>query len=461
MTEVETSVFGNPMTLSAALLARGFLVEAIGCRIYLTDNAYLYRRGYPHERNFPSDPEFLAENLERMGLDGLSRNTDGQRPFRLNHQDQTLSQQQISILFDYRHIGGEASYDYGQDTHEYFRRRIHGLKVPTAALDPHIALLIKAFSAVGCFSFSSCEGELASSRHGVCALHVSFVGQINADWAGQLIQHARDAGVQLPALSVDTAKRHLEETLSNKPGAPRNISHARRQAIDLGRFLYDRRINLRQMRAQWMEHVQPSETEVSAPKTEIQQAVEFRVRLSDSTGFFVEFTIDGFRALEKRCRTIFETWLELNPEGKRKGGRFDWFNKKADETEASWLQAQGKLRAVERSLSKEVNDLSQNEALALMKEARSLKEQADRFSDKLRLLLTPVLQIQVATPSEQEWRTPWGDSKPVRIRLARSANADSPKQWSFLIRRTSVSGKTATSESWLLLWMGFREAFKT
>lgn len=458
VTKAETHLLSQPATLSAALLARGFLVETIGPRIYLTNNSCLYRSVNPHEPNVPSDPVFLAANLERIGLGGLSKNNDRQRPFSIDHPDQTLCEKQVATLFDHNYCGGEVSYEGGTDSCDYFRRYVHGPKVPTAALDANIALLVKAFSAVGCLTFSSCEGELASDRHVVSPLYVWFVGAMSTAWAEWLLQHARDAGIQLSALSIDTANRRIEEILSDKPGEPRNIMLARKQAIDLGCFLYGRRVHLRQVRIKWMEHYQPSETEVSAPTPTVRQVVEFRVRLSDSTGFCVEFRVDGFRALEKRCRRAFSTWLEMNPAGKRK---LDWPDTtELSKTEEHRLKVQDELLVVERSLLDGTdNSLPKNETAKLLRKVHSLKEQADRLSSQLRLISTPALYIEISKLGEQQkWCSPWGDSKPVRIRIARTASGHHPDQWRFFIRRTAFSGRTATIDSWVLLWMGMREA---
>ncbi|MBK59576.1 MAG: hypothetical protein CML01_12330 [Pseudomonas sp.] len=458
MTELTAQLLSHPVMLSSALLARGFLVDLIGKEIFLTDNACLHGSEPGFRRTYPSDAVFLAITLSRIGLDGLSRTDDPVRPLKLIHGDQMLTDSQVSALFDHKHVQRQTSYLSDMEAPYYFRRRLHGIKVPTSVLDPHVALLVKALSAAGCFSFSSCDGHESDAPCGAMPLEVSLVGEMSTAWAKHMLAQAAGAGIQFSELRLNYGSWCLEEHLTAAGLETRELVLVRRQAIELGQFLYSNRLRLRQERIRWMETFRPRGNENSAPMNTGREAIQFRVRLSDASGFAVEFTVRGYRELDERCRSAFSCWQTLNPYEKRKPW---WFaQKELDELDAKSMLAHEELRVRELGLREAVRPIEPCEISDFLQKTQAARQQDNRLSHLRQLRSAPVLQIEIAVPGEEGWRTPWGDSKPVRIRIVRTDSSDHPEHWRFVFRRTALKGRTSSTDSWLLLWMGFREAFR-
>lgn len=71
------------------------------------------------------------------------------------------------------------------------------------------------------------------------------------------------------------------------------------------------------------------------------------------------------------------------------------------------------------------------------------------------------VSIQAAKlESPGEWRTPWGDPKPVWLKASAMGSGKSgDSEWKILTRRRAKPKSDSVETSWLLLWMGIREAF--
>ena len=207
-----------------------------------------------------------------------------------------------------------------------------------------------------------------------------------------------------------------------------------------------------------METFRPRGNENSAPKNTGREAIQFRVRLSDASGFAVEFTVRSYRELDERCRSAFSSWQTLNPYEKRKPW---WFaQKELDELDAKSMLAHEELTVRELGLREAVRPIEPCDFSDFLHKTQAARQHDNRLSYLRQLRSAPVLQIEIAAPGQEEWRTPWGDSKPVRIRIRRTDSGDHPEQWRFVFRRTALRGRTSSTDSWLLLWMGFREAFR-
>ncbi len=461
MTETIAPSFSSSVNLSSALLARGFFVDLVGSDIYLTDNAYLRKTEHRAKRSLPDDAQFLAATLKRLGLGSLIETGNSALPFKLSHPDGILPAGQLLALFNYEHVRRKDRYPYGAEDHYLFRASIHGFKIPIAALDSRIALLVKALSATGCFTFSSCDGYPIPGPHdGPLSLHVLLAGEINTAWAAYMLNEAIKAGLQLSLLVLDYDCDYLGENLTEQTLATRKLAGARAQAIELGRFLYRNRLLFRQQRGRWAEtYLQriKNKKELTKPTPE---SIRFRVRLSDATGFIVEFTVEGFRDLEERCRSVFRAWLSLNPDGERKLGRYDPYLR--TEVEEDWKDAIEELASLETLMNKDAGAIGPQDRFAdLIMRMKTLRENAEVLAFQRQLNRTPVLNIEIAVPAQQpQWRAPWGDPRPVRIRVIRTGDEYHPDQWRFVFRRTALTGDKSAISSWLLLWMGFREAVR-
>lgn len=460
VTEKNKSLFSRPIKLSAALLARGFLVDLVGDDIYLTDNAYLPRSKYSSSWRFPDDEDFLTATLQRLDLGTLIRTGDSARPFRLSQPEQILDDQKLTSLFTHHHVSSGVLYPYGADDSDVFRVRAHGLKMPTASLDSHVALLVKALSAVGCFTHSSCDGYQVDGPYGCpTPLYVSLAGEISTEWARYLISQAIGAGAHLADLFIAEHEDYSGTITTEEDVAAKRLACTRRQAIELGWFLYNKRFLLRQQRIQWIKGYRSQagvveQVSVSAPARE---PVCFRVRLSDRTGFTVEITVGGFRELEANCRSVITSWLSINPYGIREREWHDQYQ--LDELIEYRLHIEDALTAL---LASDSDDQEiPGEYIRLHRKSLTLRGHADHLDHKRQRDLSPVLQIEITSPGQPaRWRVPWGDCKPVRIRVVRTGREIHPGDWRFVFRRTALSGRKSATDSWLLLWMGFREAFR-
>ncbi len=458
LTQTDKLLFSRPMMLSAALLARGFLVELVGDDIYLTDNAYLLQNKDKRNQAFPDDADFLAATMQRLNLGVLEKTGEPTRPFRLTQPDQIIRSQDLTTLFTYKHVWRKECYPYGAEDPYLFRTSIHGFKLPTASLDPHVALLVKALSATGCFTFSSCDGYcVGDTLNGPSPLYVSLAGEINTAWAQRMFNQALDAGIQLPDLQLDRPNDYLGEFLTKEAVATRELGSVRRQAIELGRFLYINRFLFRRLRNQWVEAYRSQAKAVNQVRAPAHEPIRFRVRLSDRTGFTIEFTVSGFRELEAGCRAVFTSWLSINPQGARQRKWSDQYQ--LDELTELRLHVEDALKVFLPSHPGEPDNAG--ECIRLYRRSLALRDHAEHLEQKRRRDLSPVLQIE-ATPLHQpaRWRAPWGDRKPVRIRVVRTDSNARSDNWRFVFRRTALSGRKSSTDSWLLLWMGFREAFR-
>ncbi|MFG3454864.1 hypothetical protein [Stutzerimonas stutzeri] len=460
VTETDEPLFNRPMKLSTALLARGFLVDLVDEEIYLTDNACLSQSKYSYNWRCHDDWGFLTATLRRLRLGTLIRTGESARPFRLSQPEQVLNEQKLSSLFTYQHVPSRPLYPDGADDPDVFRERPYGLKIPIAGLDSHVALLVKALSAVGCFTHSSCDGYQLDGPYGSPAsLYVSLAGEISTEWARYLINQAISAGANLPDLFIAEHEDYSGTITTEEDVAATRLACTRRQAIELALFIYNNRFLLRQQRIQWINDFRPqtgviNETSVSVPARE---PIRFRVRLSDRTGFMVEFTVSGFRELEADCRAVFTSWLLINPYGKRER---EWPDQhQLDELEEDRLHIEDALTALLAPDSGEPED--PDEYIRLHRKSLMLRGHAEHLDRRRQRDLSPVLQIEITSPGQPaRWRAPWGDCKPVRMRVVRTGANLHPDNWQFVFRRTALSGRKSTTDSWLLLWMGFREAFR-
>ena len=383
--------------LSSALLDRGFLIETIGQDIYLTDNAYLHDYKSSSRLSLQgghdqADSDFLRKMLEQLDLGGLKKTSSANRPLRLDACDQRLAPWQVDKLFRSRHVRQESGYNLFEARPSNFKRRVHGQKISVAVLDTHIALLVKGLSAVGCFTYSACEGHENHAVTGSLPLHVGLVGEASTAWALQLLADANMAGVVMPDLHIQGDM--LRERQASVDSEQRDLEKVRQQAVALGRYLYTHRQRLRSKRLLWAEQYQLSVAQdtdkASKDRLAEKKPRRFRVRLVDADDYAIEFTIDNYKTLETECRKALQAWLVLRRDS---------------------APAHVSIRAA-----------------------------------------------KLETPDE--WKTPWGDSKPVWLKvLSVEAKQCEKSELKILTRRRAKPKSDSVETRWLGLWMGIREAF--
>lgn len=281
--------------LSDALLDRGVLLEVCGKDIYLTDNIYFgppqhYDPDWSQHNAGPTDDCSVIRLLRQMGLgarlhelpratlrrkllqlerayddtvgayqrwqqlrDADKALTNRHLAFLLEQRDCQLDEKQLHQLFDQPHHQEEARGPgslWRGDGVRQFRQHPHSPKIPLALLDPHIAMLVKGLSAVGCYSYCSCQGYAGHEHQwGRQPLRIDFIDQINSDWARNLLHTALASGLALPDLMI--RGELLIETDSSLENPERNMQQLWQQATRFGRYLYDNRLALREERRGW------------------------------------------------------------------------------------------------------------------------------------------------------------------------------------------------------------------
>lgn len=117
-----------------------------------------------------------------------------------NHQEdiQDLYQRISTGKYDFpESVQNEAGYCLYSGRFKYFKRRIHGRKVPVARLDHSIAFLVRAFNAAGAMTISSC-GHHPGSRPGI-----DFLGPDFNAWALYLVKELQlPIGIQSGRISL-------------------------------------------------------------------------------------------------------------------------------------------------------------------------------------------------------------------------------------------------------------------
>lgn len=246
-------------------MRRGVLVEVNGATIYLTDNAFMYAAGENDARqHLSSDAKFIDQLLGEMACGGLEADTSPGHTHRLTISDKLLTKDQSAILFADREIAGEVPNKEWQGSLAPFRSHPQSFKVPLVWLETHIALLVKAFSAVGCSGWSSCQGHLKPFEHIdkliFSNLHLALKGPIHARWAEYILADAMAAGVSCEDLGVEhtthvlKAKDEDSDHARNLTGSGRErwLVHIQKQAIDVGLHTYRNRKRLGDERLDWI-----------------------------------------------------------------------------------------------------------------------------------------------------------------------------------------------------------------
>lgn len=446
-------------SLSAVLLRRGYLIDTEHLTIYLTDNSYFRRNWYEAVYNTPAhstDQVHLAALLKRLDLGSIKPSRLPNRLYSLTQDDKLLSTEEISSIFSGDDVETGHAYSLHEESFTYFLKHPYGYKVPLAALDPHVAFLVKAFSAVGCYTWRSCGGRTELDAEHMRLLQVNFACEASTAWAIHLFKQAQAHGIALSGLHIDAEKLALLEVTTGTFGSQRNLARAQSEAIDFGLFIYENRMRIRAERLSWASNFKPS-PKSNQPARGLGPPLSIRIRLSDRNGYAIEFTVDGFKSLREKSTKIIKTWSEINPANRpfrvHSIDRIDALKERL-----SRIRSQ---LAFYRQLSKSEAEKPDH---PFRKEYRPRIDTLVNAELVIRAHIaytqTPAVEIQVARMDDPlPWYTPWGDSKPVRIRPSlRNDQGVQTNHLHFYIRRTGKSKNEATTDSWLLLWMGIREA---
>lgn len=267
------------LTLYKQLLRRGFLVEKEGDRIFLTNNAYLKTSRWrkpetlffesdeipfdhvsssavrpdfwpcPYDRRAPADQEVLQHLLARIGDPAMTFLGNEHRAWALSMRDRELHPHEVEALFRWPAIRSESWNDSRYCGRTWGLKRGHAPKVPLALMEAHIALFVKAFSAVGCWIWVSCEGH-EDERLPICVIGDGP----HTRWARHLMKDVEAAG--LGGLRMVRPQHYcaLVPDTADFRRAPKDLAELeamRRCYMDIGEYVYENRYRLREERAVW------------------------------------------------------------------------------------------------------------------------------------------------------------------------------------------------------------------
>jgi len=263
--------------LSTQLLRRGFLIEVVGQDIYLTDKVFLAREHWKkpetnffnvsnvtfdyistganqpfdrlrvHDERPLTDVEMLEALLARIDRGILIRTGKPGFPFRLSSPDTPLDLSEIEQLFRWPVIRSEAFHHETEANPAWFADHPLTPKIPLSILEPRVAMLVKAFSAVGCGVWCSCEGHAGRSD-----LRLEFMGPLHALWAKYLIEKVEIDGIV--GFRV-IRERDCFSLVIRGLGDPRRaevITISQEMGMRVGNFLYQNRLQFRVERKRWM-----------------------------------------------------------------------------------------------------------------------------------------------------------------------------------------------------------------
>ena len=141
--KIAPSNLSFPQRLIKILEARGFLLEHQDGKISVSDNSFLKVAG---DLN---DHDFLDQLLRQSGI--------GQVNNRIMTVHGECNNEALAELY-IQHSGCEG-FGYSFKDWANFQRRQHGQKIPLYLLDPFVARLVKAISAIGIYTHYSCDGH--------------------------------------------------------------------------------------------------------------------------------------------------------------------------------------------------------------------------------------------------------------------------------------------------------------
>lgn len=219
------------------LLMRGFFVNLLeDGSISLSDNM-----AWRSQDGRENDPTFM-QNLFRNDL--LIRN-NGVIEWRTGSFTGKIAKRAFAL----RHVSRETEFPLRYASQNYICRRSTGPNIPLIELDSYMAILVKGFSAVGCFTWMSCHGgKIYKDKNSESYLHrpafIYIAGDINFRWAIEILSKYRliFGHESLPYFA--TKSNYIEfEILSTQ--------HARLvwfNLMRLGVWIYLNRIDLRKAR---------------------------------------------------------------------------------------------------------------------------------------------------------------------------------------------------------------------
>lgn len=208
------------------LKARGYLIDEKYGKYYLSDNAAIL------------DVELLNVGMKKFELGHLTfadwNFGDKIEPFTIEIQISEAATIQNAIDF-FEDVGGMSEALFTNCNWKYFVRRIHGHKIATYYLEPYVAYYVKAVSACGVVTCSSCDGN--HNRKGPIYIAVSYPFTIWHEYIWRYIV-CRKFG-KLPCIGEKIDFYNLQSQ-----------KHVYQQVYEIADYLYRNRIIIRDIKKQ-------------------------------------------------------------------------------------------------------------------------------------------------------------------------------------------------------------------
>ncbi len=234
-------IFEETIFIKDCLQDRGFFVEIVADnphKLMASDNMHvddfifldkLLRTldiGYVDD----ADQRTKKEKLVNLQLD-LNMSPDLRMRI-LNYNDGVLSRFETITLKHHREW-------------KWFRRRVHGMKIPLIQIDPMIAPLVKAMNAAGVHTTKSCDG------HGERWPRVWVAGPYYSTWLNAIMTSAINAGV-----SLNYPWEICDDMFSlAKCSTSFEVNLVRQDILNLAKYLYKNRIRLRGIKQEVVERL--------------------------------------------------------------------------------------------------------------------------------------------------------------------------------------------------------------
>lgn len=203
--------------IAEALMYRGYFVSA------KEDGLYLSSANHKHDRML-FDRVFrklgIACTMEEGKIKVLS----------FENMDEVL--EDIRFYPGQNHEAGGTAYRSGW---KYFIQRKHGPKISTITLDPGIARLTKAISAVGIATIMCCDG------HGRRAPYIIFDGAHNGIWFELIQKHLMQEITLHYQWEVLPERTETYMRLQGKKGEDQrwDLAHIQQDSYNMARFLLE------------------------------------------------------------------------------------------------------------------------------------------------------------------------------------------------------------------------------
>lgn len=194
-----------------------------------------YKQEDKHLVKYKSDAKYLKELLKKSGLGEYNSRS---RIIQLK-SDNSPTEKQLSVILNLDNINWNVEPNFGTENPENFfsanQNLINGFKIPVFVLEPFIGLLVKAYSAIGVRTYSSCNGN------GNQDATLSFSSYPNAIWADLVTRKAIMKTQAKCKWEID-AEGHLVISSDNYDAAYYN------EIIEVARYILDNRNSLKKLR---------------------------------------------------------------------------------------------------------------------------------------------------------------------------------------------------------------------